>query len=468
MARGRGLGAVFAAALWVAAPAHGDAHAVETRTGPAAVETRAASHRFPRLALQLQLCCRTSETRVTFDLASWWDLVVVDSEAVGSMADYLGPEGRIRAENPNAILVAYFSPADYVEDLELPLYRRFRSGFDRAWLLRDTEGRTVPLYELFPGKWTQAINPGSAAQRAIPEFLSRHVLDSGLVDGIFYDWAATSMSWLNNRKNVASARIDVDGDGIGEPDEALDAQWRRGYAGMLSHSRRTFSRAAVVVGNAGWITGPDYEGLLNGVMIEQFLEGEPLSPGFGWTPVMRAYAHYARHALAPRLSIVMANRDDAHDTAFMRFALASALMFDGYFAFTNRTLPTSAYQAARWYDEYAVDRATGEARRDRRLKGYLGAPLGEATAVGSGVPLADVLARGEPADLQAWQRDFEHGRVVVNPSRVEREVDLGRPFRKIRGTSDRSLNDGSVVRNVVLAPRAGVILLRTEPDAENP
>jgi hypothetical protein len=432
------------------------------------VGTRAATHLFPRLALQLQLCCRTSETQAIFDQASWWDLAVVDSEAVGAMADYLGPDGKIRRANPNAILVAYFSPADYVEDLELPLYRRFRSGFDTAWLLRDADGRTVPLYELAPGKWTQAINPTSAAQRAIPEFLNRHVVATGLVDGIFYDWAATSMSWLNKRKNVTSARVDVDGDGIGDPDEVLDATWRRGYAAMLAHSRHAFPASAVIVGNAGWITGPDYDGLLNGVMIEQFLEGEARAPGFAWTPVMRSYAHYARHAVAPRLSIVMANRDDAEDTAFMRFALASALMFDGYFAFTNRTLPTSAYQAARWYDEFAVDRATGQARRDRSSKGYLGSPLGEASAVGTGVLLADALARGEPAHREVWQRDFEHGRVLVNPSRVSREVDLERPFRRIRGSSDRTLNDGSLVRSVELAPRTGVILLRAEPESGKP
>jgi hypothetical protein len=231
---------------------------------------------------------------------------------------------------------------------------------------------------------------------------------------------------------------------------------------MLAHSRRTFPEAAVVVGNAGWITGPDYEGLLNGVMIEQFLEGEAMSPDFGWTPVMRTYAHYARRAVAPRLSMLMANRDDAGDAAFMRFALASALMFDGYFALTNRTLPTSAYQEVRWYDEYAVDRATGQARRDRELKGYLGAPLGEAGAVGTGALLKDVLARGEPAHLEAWQRDFQHGRVLVNPSHNPREVDLGSSFRRIRGTADRSVNDGAVVRSVTLAPRSGLILLRLE------
>jgi len=435
------------------------------------VAARAAAHSYPRLALQLQLCCRSPETEARFAQASRWDLVIVDSETVESMTAHLGPDGFIRRANPQTILLAYFSPADFVENLDLPLYRRFRAEFDPSWLVRDVQGRPVPLFELYPGFWTRLINPTTAANRFIPEFLNRNVLASGLLDGIFYDWAATSMSWLNHRKNVDAGRTDIYSRGIGDSDHALDGAWRRGYDTMLGNSRRVFPAGTLIVGNAGWTTGSGYEHLLNGVMIEQFLEGEAQSPDFGWTAVMRTYAHYAGAAVAPRLSIVMANRDDPVDLEFMRFALASTLMFDGYFAFTNRLAPTMAYQTTRWYDEYGVDRISGKAGADPAFKGYLGRPVGAAIAVGTGIRLAEVLAQGRRAEDDVWQRDFEHGRVLVNPSRRAVSIDLGSEFRRICGTLERTWNDGSRVHVLMLPPRSGTILLNplaSMPIAESP
>lgn len=429
---------------------------------PTAVERRSAAHGFPRLALQLQLCCRDAATQSVFSEIAWWDLAIVDTEAVGNLGEYLGPEGLVRRANPNTILLAYFSPADFVADLDLPLYRKYQAEFNNAWLLRDVHGQSVPLYELSPGKWTEAVNLLTPANLMIPEFLNRTVLSSGLVDGVFYDWASTSISWLNRRSLPGSARIDLDGDGKAEADKALDASWRKGYAALLEHSRQVFPPAAIVGGNGGWNTGSDYNGLLNGMMIEQFLEGETQSKEFEWTAVMRTYAHYARNSRKPRLSLVMGNRDNAEDRAFMRFALASTLMFDGYFAFTNRKRPSPAYQQARWYDEYSVDPSTGEAARDRRFKGYLGRPLSEASDLSGTIELGRSLAAGKQCETEVWQRDFEHGRVLLNPTRHTRQVDLGREFRRIRGTVDRSLNDGSLVRTIALPPRTGAIVLRVD------
>jgi hypothetical protein len=158
----------------------------------------------------------------------------------------------------------------------------------------------------------------------------------------------------------------------------------------------------------------------------------------------------------------MANRDDPDDTQFMRFALASTLMFDGYFCFTNRTTPTPAYQTAWWYDEYAVDRTSGTATKDLAWKGYLGRPIAEAVSADDRtVRLADALAMGDGGAVRSvWRRDFEHGIVVVNPTKGDQTVDLGGAFRKILGVRDSVFNNGSMIDTIVLPQRSGAVLLR--------
>ena len=174
---------------------------------------------------------------------------------------------------------------------------------------------------------------------------------------------------------------------------------------------------------------------------------------------MRAYAAHASGGQQPNLSFVMANRDTRGEFAFMRFALASTLMFDGYFCFTNRS---GVYGSAWWYDEYAVNLQTGTAERALDRKGFLGPALGEAfNAFNTQEKLRDVLAAGGTGPEQlVWRRDFANGVALVNPTQGSVQVNLGGLLRKIRGTVDPTFNPGEPLSSITLAPRSGVILLR--------
>jgi hypothetical protein len=321
----------------------------------------------------------------------------------------------------------------------------------------------VPLYEVGSGRWTQALDPASGVGEALPEYVARAVLAGGLVDGLFFDWATSGMSWLNHRTPPASGPIDLDRDGTPEPDEAVDEGWRRGYRAMLANAEGRFPPGTVMVGNAGWNGEPVYEDLLHGIAIEGFTQGTAVDEArFGWAAIMRTYGRYATTSREPRLSVVVVNTDEEHDFSLVRFGLASALLYDGYFSATNRSDP---YVATRWYDEYAVDPGTGRSVRDPRAKGYLGRPLGPARAVdGDGRTLAEVLERDPgPAAAVVWRRDFEHGVVLVNPGPSAQDVDVGTGLRRIRGIADPAHNDGSEVRTIRMEPRSGEVLLRSAP-----
>ncbi len=110
-------------------------------------------------------------------------------------------------------------------------------------------------------------------------------------------------------------------------------------------------------------------------------------------------------------------------------------MGDGYFAHRGGTRPSPQKNVLHWFDEYD-DGGIG--------KGYLGQPSGAAYSVGSNV----------------WRRDFTGGIALVNPDTVARTVTLGGTFRKIKGTQAPALNDGSLVTQVTLPARDGIVLLR--------
>jgi hypothetical protein len=427
------------------------------------VVARVAAHGFPKLANQYQFCCRDARTEQLLGELVYWDLAIIDSPVLVTMSEYLGGAGVIRSHSPSTVILAYFSGSDINPQYQAPIIGEFSGTVDSSWYLRDIYGARVPLFEVEPDLWTWTLNPTTPVNGHLPAFVNDRILATRLVDGIFYDWASTSIAWLNHRHPSQNAPIDMTGDGLADPDSAIDSLWRKGFGELLANSRRQFPPATVVIGNAGWGTAWDYDSLLQGVMIEQFLEGETVSQErFGWEAIMRTYAHFQQNAVAPRLSIIMANRDDPDDTQFMRFALASTLMFDGYFCFTNRTTPTPAYQTAWWYDEYAVDRTSGTATKDLAWKGYLGRPIAEAVSADDRtVRLADALAMGDGGAVRSvWRRDFEHGIVVVNPTKGDQTVDLGGAFRKILGVRDSVFNNGSMIDTIVLPQRSGAVLLR--------
>ena len=72
--------------------------------------------------------------------------------------------------------------------------------------------------------------------------------------------------------------------------------------------------------------------------------------------------------------------------------------------------------------------------------------------------LDDVLLQTARPDI--YRRDFEHGIVLVNASTDQVTIPLGGTFKKINGTQDRSVNEGTTVNDVTIPPVDGIILLR--------
>ena len=85
----------------------------------------------------------------------------------------------------------------------------------------------------------------------------------------------------------------------------------------------------------------------------------------------------------------------------------------------------------------------------------LGIGLGQVPGT---VWLDDIRLQRGSRDL--WRRDFDGGISLVNASNATVTVPLGGVYRKIKGSQDPSVNDGSLVARVALPGHDGIALLR--------
>jgi hypothetical protein len=173
---------------------------------------------------------------------------------------------------------------------------------------------------------------------------------------------------------------------------------------------------------------------LNGGVIEGIIgQSYSVETWSTWAEMMRWYRKTMAAVAAPRL-VAFHQIGAATDYKAMRYGLASCLLDNGYYAFSDKA---KGYSGVTWFDEY-----------DSRLGQAVMAPA--TTAWQKGV----------------YRRDFENGIALVNPKgNGPVEITLEEDFRRIAGKQDPIVNNGALTRKVVLQDRDGIILKRVRPVA---
>jgi hypothetical protein len=178
----------------------------------------------------------------------------------------------------------------------------------------------------------------------------------------------------------------------------------------------------------------ELKGTLNGGIIEGTL-GADYSPETWstWAEMMRWYRKTMDAIAEPKL-VAFHQAGSPTDYKALRYGLASCLLDNGYFAFTN---PAAGYTGVVWFDEY-----------DSKLGAAISPPA--TTAWQKGV----------------YRRDFENGIALVNPKgNGPVEVTLEEDFRRLDGKQAPTVNNGQLTRKVLLQDRDGIILKRTKPQS---
>jgi hypothetical protein len=235
---------------------------------------------------------------------------------------------------------------------------------------------------------------------------------------------------------------EVDGDwlrnGTTDPGSSAVAgtALRQGYQRFFGLARQLMP-GKYMIGNIGnWADAttaiPEYQGMADGGVLEAYIgKSWSYESWAGWQAMMNKYHKIMSMVTGPKLLMFNA-WGAANDYQNFRYSLASSLMDDAYFCYTDSAHP---YSSVTWFDEY---------------NNNLGAAI-------------------SPPQTAAWQkgvyrRDFANGIALVNPKgNGPQTVTLETKFVKIKGSQAPTVNNGATVTTVTLNDRDGIILLRQSP-----
>jgi hypothetical protein len=343
---------------------------------------------------------------------------------------------RVKAINPSTKVFLYFLP----ESLRFPVNSAFKElgaklDAQKWWLYQTGSGPTKVLSDF--GNDTYILNltaftPTDSTGQRLNQWLPQYVLDTYArsnpsLDGTFTD----NVFWKPRR--------DGDWNRDGRVDDQADAtiqKWyREGNRVYLDRLKQLMPDKLHIANIADWGKSEavltEYDQLLPGGIMEGII-GKTYSAETqkGWAGLLAHYRKSMAALAAPKLGIFHQFGSPSDFQGF-RYGFATALLDDGYYAFTD---DADGYSGVQWFDEFDVK-------------------LGRASSTPPSAPWQEGV----------WRRDFEHGIALVNPKgNGTVEVTLERDFRKVAGTEERAVNNGQAVRKVTLRDRDGIILLRMQ------
>ncbi|PIQ97123.1 MAG: hypothetical protein COV67_05900, partial [Nitrospinae bacterium CG11_big_fil_rev_8_21_14_0_20_56_8] len=354
-------------------------------------------------------------------LLARYDLLILDMETQVTSRAALE---ELRLRNPDIKLLVYITPQEILAEAgsgSSVLRDRLFARIHPDWYLRSAAGTRLSWW---PGSRLLNVTDGAPERGGmiwsdvLVDFVASELLGTGLWDGVFYDNAWDNITWF--------VGTDIDLNIDGKIDTHADQAWQGGMRDIYTRTRSlTHGRYPIVVNGLTNV----YQDITNGQMLENFAV-------HAWPSIMRTYRDGRLANLIPEINIVNANT--ANQGSFfnfqdMRYGMTSALMEDGYFSFD---FGDTDHGQTWWYDEYDVD---------------LGVGTGGAESLSGGVDYAPGV----------WSRTFERGLAIVNSTYSAERVRLSGEFEKIHGKQDPAVNDGSIVREVDLGGRDGLILLKT-------
>lgn len=283
----------------------------------------------------------------------------------------------IKARNPSAKVLGYVVGQDIWNARDRDSLRHYPTRYRR--LMDNNDGW---LYSKLTGDKYYAGNVNLAKRDAqgsllIADSLSllwkEYLIDSGVWDGVFFDILCDEMGW----PQAEGDSIDFERAGYSSF-EAFNASWRAATDTIAARLRNWGGPDFIMVGNCA--LGTKYS-TFNGWMREGF----PFQAGGDWYSNMfqqpGGYITDEENFQQPRSNYIFSFQvgSDPYlstNTRIMRLGLGSATLANGFgvFAVQNRDAFTGDYHEW-WYDEYAVDPATGVASESPAHVGWLGQAL---------------------------------------------------------------------------------------------
>ena len=334
----------------------------------------------------------------------------------------------IRALNPSIKLGTYVILSEY-RDNAAPTdtdYALVTALNQNNWWARDAvtgeKLQWTSAYATYGTNVTAYTTPDASGKRW-PQFKAKfdtdHIL--GGVTGLDYIY----IDQVNDGPLVAADYM-LNGTNQSKTDPTVMAAFRQGTVEYFN-SLRSLNTDKKLIANAASLATPEFNNQLEGAFMEcQIGKSWSYETWAGWNTTMNRYRAEIAQTKAPH-DVVFQTCGATADPTLARYGLASAMLEDGYFAFTvnNQLAPP-------WFDEY-----------DAQIGTPTEAPPTAATASG------------------IWVRHYTNGIVLVNPSKTTAaSIDIGTGYKHMSGTQDPTVNNGLAEQVITLQPRTGMIMIK--------
>ncbi len=335
-------------------------------------------------------------------------------------------------------------------------------GFARASTSHKKGVRIAAHITLWPETWVMNmskmcpkvdIGDGNGPQNWI-EFATRNydLKYEDYWDGFIVDRIEKGESWLLEEW---ARTIDPDCSNRVLTDYTnFDKSWYEGCKYLLEYIRNRFKDKYIIANSFGY-----YYKYLNGSIFEGCptnWDNDTPETYDDWSFYVlgeHGYINVSKSGLSPNFSLVETYEIEEYmereDNPFnkpnwkpnyqrMRYGLTTALLGDGYFSYEINTNGHGGL-GLMWFDEYD---------NGGKKRGYLGQPIEEAKRI------------QKAGDGWVWEREFQNGIVICNPTNERVYVSLNKTYYLIKGTQVPEVNSGEPVTSIVLEPRDGRILLK--------
>lgn len=294
------------------------------------------------------------------------------------------------------------------------------------WWARNAAGDRVQWTKTY-GAWDidfTASSPADPDGLRYPQWLANRN------DEVYFRAAPFDIWYLDNVFDKPRVVADWNRDGRDDPrdDPAACAAYRAGHRAGWDHIRKIHPGLLLMANADNPLSAPEYRGQLEGAFLEGLMgKNWSIERQKGWPAAMQRYRDALANTRPPHLvGFNVAGRPD--DLRFLRYALASCLLDDGYFSYTDES---AGYSSVPWFDEFDQD-------------------LGMPTSPPPTAPWRDGV----------WRRDFDRGVALVNPTDQPATVSLDPGLRRIRGAQAPTVNNGAPASTVTLEPKDGLLLVR--------
>lgn len=367
---------------------------------------------------------------------------------------------QIKALNPNMLVGQYTiqesiylqtNSTDALYDVNVKLNSETGPNGIGDWWARDNQGQHTAEVSNQPETNITAFTQPDASGLRFPQWMAQRNYD------VFFDWVPEFDVWfIDNVFYRPRKDADWDRNGINDSKDngTVRTYYRQGNVDYVTTINQV-DPGVLIMGNVdgrsdfdeGFLRESQYQGLFAGALQEHAIGQSNSEETYsGWSNMMESYRSLMAHTIAPHLVIFSADGSDT-DYATFRYAFASALLDDGYFAYNElNSSGRVTYSDVDWFDEYDLAGTS--------TTSWLGAAIDP--------PPTSAIADG------VYVRRFEHGMAIVNPKgNGTGSINLstlfpGETYKRISGTQDSTTNNGTTVTSLSLPDRSGLILVKAE------